>query len=91
MRKALSEAIGGGGEESDAGSDESSSEANMDDEQMMAIDEKLAEVFRSQQLERKKGKGMSVLNTRSTYFLLYISKTLEHSARQHISRTACST
>lgn len=40
---------------------EGSSEGSMDDEQMMAIDEKLAAVFRTRQEERKKGKGPHTL------------------------------
>ena len=40
------------------------SESSMDDEQMMAIDEKLAAVFKTRAEERKKGKG-SYINEKS--------------------------
>ncbi|KAH8117507.1 DNA polymerase phi-domain-containing protein [Phellopilus nigrolimitatus] len=51
------------GDESDGSSDD----ASMDDEQMMQIDEKLAEVFRTRTEERKKGKDVGA-QREATYF-----------------------
>lgn len=47
--------------------DEDASEASMDDEQMMAIDEKLAAVFRTRAEERKRGKDVDA-QREATYF-----------------------
>ena len=43
--------------------DDESEEELMDDDQMMAIDEQLAEVFRSRVNGKKTSKGRSVLNS----------------------------
>ncbi|EJD05959.1 uncharacterized protein FOMMEDRAFT_104342 [Fomitiporia mediterranea MF3/22] len=63
LRKALQVAMSG----HDADGDSSSDEASMDDEQMMAIDEKLAAVFRTRAEERKKGKDVGA-QREATYF-----------------------
>ena len=58
LRKALQLAVSG--KESDSDDEEVDillDEIEMDDEQMMEIDEKLAAVFRTRVEERKKGKG----------------------------------
>jgi DNA polymerase phi len=58
LRKNIEETLRVNGTEAATGDpDSDDNEEYMDDEQMMAIDEQLVEVFRSQANEKKSGKG----------------------------------
>jgi len=60
LRRKIEEALRVNGVEAATGnSDEGSDEDLMDDDQMMAIDEQIAEVFRSRVNEKKSAKGQS--------------------------------
>lgn len=60
LRRKIEEALRVNGVQ--AASDDESDEDLMDDDQMMAIDEQLAAVFRARADERKLGKGKSTLH-----------------------------
>ena len=64
LRSKIEEALRASGIEpadDSEGADDSEEEEAMDDDQMMAIDDKLAEIFRSRASERKGGKGSEPL------------------------------
>jgi DNA polymerase phi len=58
LRNKIEEALRVNGIEPATGETDSEDEELMDDDQMMAIDEQLAQVFRSRRNEKKGGKGM---------------------------------
>ena len=58
LRNKIEEALRDNGIEPATGETESEDEELMDDDQMMVIDEQLAQVFRSRTNEKKGGKGM---------------------------------
>lgn len=58
LRNKIEEALRVNGIEPATGETDSEDEELMDDDQMMAIDEHLAQVFRSRTNEKKGGKGM---------------------------------
>ena len=61
LRSKIEEALRASGiepAEGSEGDDDSEEEELMDDDQMMAIDEQLAEIFRSRASAKKGGKGM---------------------------------
>jgi len=58
LRNKIEEALKINGIEPATGETDSEDEEFMDDDQMMAIDEQLAQVFRSRTNEKKGGKGM---------------------------------
>lgn len=58
LRRKVEEALRVDGIELTTGATDSEEEELMDDEQMMAIDERLAEVFRSRANEKKKANGL---------------------------------
>jgi len=58
LRKNVEKALRVDGIEPHTGGTDSEEEELMDDEQMMAIDERLAEVFRSRANEKKKANGL---------------------------------
>jgi DNA polymerase phi len=60
LRNKIEEALRVNGIEAATGDSDEEEEELMDDEQMMAIDEQLAEVFRSRVNEKKSGKGKSL-------------------------------
>ena len=90
LRKALDAVISKGKGDGDDDDDESiSSESSMDDEQMMAIDDQLTEVFKTEAERRGKGKGLcNDLMSKGFRFLISFLQVLMHSAKQHISRIA---
>jgi DNA polymerase phi len=59
LRNKIEEALRVNGIEPATGETDSEDEELMDDEQMMVIDEQLAQVFRSRTNEKKGGKGIS--------------------------------
>lgn len=60
LRNKIEEALRVNGIEAATGDSDEEEEELMDDEQMMAIDEQLAEVFRSRVNEKKSGKGKHI-------------------------------
>lgn len=58
LRNKIEEALRVNGIEPATGETDSEDDELMDDDQMMAIDEQLAQVFRSRMNEKKEGKGM---------------------------------
>lgn len=93
LRKKIEEALRVNGiEPATDGTDEDSDEELMDDDQMMAIDEQLADVFRSRANEKKSGKGQTLFEycDDKTLFMLH-TKTSMLNERRLISKTASST
>lgn len=65
LRRKIEEALRVNGIEPATGETDSEEEELMDDDQMMAIDEQLAQVFRTRANERKSGKSMCLLQVLS--------------------------
>lgn len=88
LRKKIEEALRVSGVEAATGetddSDEDEEEDLMDDEQMLAIDEQLAEVFRSRANEKKGGKGMCSASLANHCLTRYQTSMLNE--KPHISR-----
>ena len=95
LRSKIEEALRASGIEpadDSEGEDESEEEEIMDDDQMMAIDDKLAEIFRSRANEKKSGKGVE--SPPFSQFVRVDSRLLQMqmpNVRLPTSRTAFST
>jgi DNA polymerase phi len=89
LRNKIEEALRVNGIEPATGETDSEDEELMDDDQMMAIDEQLAQVFRSRTNEKKGGKCMLYQSPSQFFMPDACFKVLMPSERPHISRIAC--
>ena len=70
LRNKIEEALRVNGIQAATGETDSEDEELMDDDQMMAVDEQLAQVFRSRTNEKKVGKGVSFDINLTSYLML---------------------
>jgi DNA polymerase phi len=91
LRTKIEQALRVNGIEPATDDDDSEEEELLDDEQMMAIDEQLAEVFRSRTNEKKSGKREFSSSKSLPIALTNWSKQTMPSAKLHISRSVCLT
>jgi len=87
LRNKIVEALHANGIDA-ASNDSEDEEELMDDEQMMAIDEQLVQVFRSRANEKKSGKSKFYSNSYGMGHSSILKMSI-FNEKQHISRTVC--